>query len=345
MQSMRRLTTASSIFVTIVALLGTMTTAKTALAANANEDSDERRMMAQALLEQGLKAADSDPKSALGALRSSYETQPDFKVLYHVGKVCSRVKDNACAMAAYEQYLREGGTDVPAKRRKEVEKELKTLARSVGSLTIKSSVKNADVKIDGVVVGKTPLAQPVAIATGAHKIVLALDGAVEKSVTVAAGSNESVELEVAEAKKKEEPAPVVVAPPPPPSREETPAPATPAKATSDRGGFPVLPWIVTGALAAGTGVSAYFLMNANDRYSAMRDTYPITRDELERSHDSAKTLLFVTGGLGVATLVSLGVSGYLTLTRGAAPPPDADATKKIGFAVGPGGVSVIGRMP
>jgi hypothetical protein len=335
-----------NILATVSSIIGVMslaTTSASALGATPNDgggggSSDERRMMAQSLLEQGLKSAESDPKGALGALRSSYEVDADYHVLYHVGRVCVRVKDASCALSAYERYLKDGGSDIPTKRRKDVEKEIKTLSRAVGTLTIKSSIKNVDVKIDGVVVGKTPLAQAVTVNPGAHRVVLGLDGGVEKSVQIAAGNSESVDLD-APAPKEE--AAVIAAAAPPPAPMPEPAPLPPP--APRRAGVPVLPWIATAALAGGTIATGFLTMRANDAYNSARDTYPITREELDARHEKAQMLLFITGGLGVATLVSLAVAGYSTLSRGSAPPPNRD--RMIGIAVGPTGISVSGRIP
>jgi hypothetical protein len=183
-------------------------------------------MLAQSLYEQGIKLAETDAKGALKAFRQSYEIQPDFHVLYNIGKVCSKLFDTPCAIKAYEQYLKDGAAEVPAKKKKEVETELKTLAKAAGTtITIKTSVKGADVQIDGASVGKTPLDKPLIVKEGSHKVVLVQGNTpVEKTVKVALGTNENVELEPA---KKEEPVAPAPAPAPPP-----PAPVGEARSTS-----------------------------------------------------------------------------------------------------------------
>src|SRR5690606_14903072 len=139
--------------------------------------------------------ADSDPKGALQAFRLSYEIRPDFHVKYKIARVCLRLGDKDCARAAFEQYLKDGGKEIPTKRRKEVEAELKALGgkttKDGASLAIKSSVEGAYVKVDGVVVGRTPLDKPVPVSAGSHKVVLVVDGnVVEKTVSVATGATE-----------------------------------------------------------------------------------------------------------------------------------------------------------
>jgi hypothetical protein len=82
----------------------------------------------------------------------------------------------------------------------------------------------------------------------------------------------------------------------------------------------------------------------------MRDDYPITKEALDAAHGKGRDLLFLTGALGTATIVSLGVAAYFTIFRGSAPPPDktvgkAASVKALGFAVGPTGITIMGRLP
>ncbi|MBX3205336.1 MAG: PEGA domain-containing protein [Labilithrix sp.] len=327
----------------------------------AGDEFDERRMQAQALYDQGVKLETSDPKAALGALRSSYEIHSNFRVLYNIARVCARLGDKDCATRSFEQYLKDGGAEIPTKRRKEVEAELKALTpRSKTTIMVTSSVRGAFVKIDGSVVGQTPLPAPVPVSAGKHKVVLVADGnVIEKTVHVAAGSSENVVLE---AKKEETPAPApapVPAPAPAPAPEQIGrasgrerararvtcrnggGPPPPARPSDERGGVPVVPWIVAGALATATGVSAVLTASASSDYQALAGRYPVTRDELDAAHGKGRDLLLLTTVLGAVTVVSVGVAGYFTFFRGSAPPRE----KTVGLAVGPTGVTITGRLP
>src|SRR6185295_7221809 len=129
---------------------------------------DARKKEAQALFEMALKQAEAgDNAAALSTFRSAYEKYANYRVQYNIGKVCARMGDTPCAVRALEQYLNEGGAEIPAKRKKEVEGEVKALSRTLSTITVKSTVTGADVVIDEVVVGKTPLATPVPVRGGA----------------------------------------------------------------------------------------------------------------------------------------------------------------------------------
>ncbi len=321
-----------------------------ASAAAAPGDDAVRRKEAQQLFEKGVKLDQSgDSKAALSSFRSAYDRYPSFRVLYNIGKLCARMGDNACAVRAYEKYLRDGGADVPAKRREGVESDVRSLARTLGSLTIRANVIGGDVTVDDEPAGRTPIAEPVTVNAGAHKVVLVVPSdkrTVEQTVKVAAGESATVQLDVP-LEEGTAPAPVVVpvpgavvAPPAEPKTEPPPVAAAPGEPRK----VPVIPWVVTGVLAASTLVTGILASSAYGDYKDKRDAFPVTRSELDDAQGSARTLFIVTGVLGGATLVSAGVASYLTFFTG------PRSRVGIGFgapgvALGAPGFSIAGVIP
>jgi hypothetical protein len=305
-----------------------------------SSNDDERKMQAQSLIDHAQKVVDSDPKGALAALRASYDVQPDYRVLYNVGLVCVRLADTQCATKSFEQYLKEGGAQVPAKRKKEIDAQLKTLLRA-GALSITSAAADAEVRIDGTVVGKTPLAKPVPVGPGNHVVVLVVNGAAtEKTVRIAPGETQKLEIDP----QAEPPPPAAPPPSPPPAAAPSPPPSATTTAPPVREashGVPIIPWVITGALAAGTVTAGILTQRMNDRYSALNDIYPISREELDATYAKTKNLMMLTGALGGATVISLGFALYKTIFHGA-PAPAAD--KGVGVAVGPAGIAIGGRL-
>ncbi|HEY8074111.1 MAG TPA: hypothetical protein VIF62_08380, partial [Labilithrix sp.] len=114
--------------------------------------------------------------------------------------------------------------------------------------------------------------------------------------------------------------------PPPPPRDEPPAKST-----------PIVPWIVTGALAAGTAVTGVLAASSYSSFKQKRDSYPISRDDLDSAQGSARDLFVLSCVLGAATLVSAGIAGWMTLS--------SSGPAKVGVAIGPTGLSVTGRIP
>lgn len=307
---------------------------------------------AQVLYDEGIRQMKAgDTKGALVSLRASYEKLPSFKVLYTIGQACVRISDGACAVRSYEQYLREGGKEIAAKRRKEVESEIRGLSQTLGKLTVKSTAIAADVSIDDVVVGKTPFSEPILVNGGAHKVVLVTKdkGTVEKTVNVLAGETATVHLD-----HKEEPAapPPVAATPSSPAPEERKGaePLPEAPPPDERRPFPTLAWGITGGLAAGTLVSGILAATSYSSYQDKKAEYPITRDDLESSQGTARDFFLLTAVLGTGTLIAAGVSTWLTF--GPPPPVKHEKSRRLGLrelpinvGVGPRGVAVTGVFP
>lgn len=297
------------------------------------DDVDMRRKDAQALFEQGVKLARTgESEAALASFRTAYDRYPSFRVLYNIGQLCGRVGDSACAVRAYQQYLRDGGADVPAKRREAVAADVRSLSRTVGQLRLRSNVSGDEVKIDDVSVGRMPIAEPVAVNAGMHKVVLVHDASnVEQTVKVVSGETASVQLDVSE-----EAAPSAAGQPAGAAGEHA---SLPPRESGGRA-FPVVPWVITGALAAATAVSGVLAAGAYGSYNDKRDAFPITRAELDDAQGSARDLFVLTSVLGATTVISAAVATYLTLSGGR--PSGAPSGTRVGVAAGPGALSVVG---
>jgi hypothetical protein len=139
-------------------------------------------------------------------------------------------------------------------------------------------------------------------------------------------------------------------PPPPPAEPVAPPDAAaepPPVARSEakpaaKSGVPVLPWIIAGTTGAATVVTGILTANASSDYQALQRQYPVDRKSLDDAHGKGRDLLLVTGVLGAATVVFVGVGTYFTFFRGNSPPP---RERTVGVAVGPSGVSITGRLP
>ncbi len=312
--------------------------------ARADEATDAKKKEAQAFFEEGLRLAKAnDARGALTAFREAYARFPSFRVLYNIGQLCARTGDGACAVRSYERYLRDGDKDVPAKRRKEVEAEIRQLSRTLGRVAVTTNVTGAEVFVDDEPVGRTPFSEAVAVSGGSHKVSATADSArAEKTVTIVAGSTVAVDLEL---EKKEAPAPTPVAEKPADTTEKKEDAPAAHEAPSP---FPVVPWAITGGLAAVTVVSGIVAAGAWSDFKTTRETFPITRDELDSAHGTARDLFLLTGALGVATLVSAGVATYFTL-GGKAPDPSKEKKSppvaRLAIVPTAGGIVLTGGLP
>lgn len=298
-------------------------------------DDAAHRKEAQVLFGEGVKQAEKgDTKAALASFRAAYEKYPSFRVLYNIGQLCERMGDPACAVKSYEQYLRDGGADVPAKRRTEVDATIKKLVAQLAMVTVKVSAPGAEVAIDDVPQGRSPIAEPVPMNAGPHKVTATLgDKSAKKEVVANAGEPQTVELEL----PKDEPAPIVVAPPPVPKDPPRQEPVKRDAGRTEPSKFPVVPWVVTGGLAVVTIVTGVITASKYSTYQDKKDAFPVTRSELDDAQGSARTMFVVTSIFGAATVVSAGIATYLTLS------PKRASSPRVGLA--PGGIVFGGTLP
>lgn len=83
---------------------------------------------AKAHYESGLRHYErGEYPEALSAMESAYDAGPNYRILYNIGIIRLEEGDTAGAIEALEQFLKQGGSDVPAPRRLEVERKLATL--------------------------------------------------------------------------------------------------------------------------------------------------------------------------------------------------------------------------
>src|SRR5262249_2683195 len=151
-----------------------------------------------------------------------------------------------------------------------------------------SVADGADITLDEVAVGTSPLAKPLVVNPGHHKIGATKGGrsAESRVVSVAGADHAKVELTIEEAAPPAPPpvaAPVETPAPPPPA---APAPIeTPAPPAAETRGTPTgiwLGWAATGALATGAVVSGILALNANSDLTHAKNDGPAPGSELDR---------------------------------------------------------------
>ncbi|MCS6901002.1 MAG: PEGA domain-containing protein [Polyangiaceae bacterium] len=286
--------------------------AGSASAAPAGPISDGNRKEAAERFKRGVQLqADGNLDAAVLEFERAYELAPAYQVLFNIAVVYRDKNDRASALRAFERFLAEGGAKIDAKRRKEVEGEIAKLRDVVATLIIKSSVDGADVILDDIPLGKTPIKQPILVNVGRHKIEASKEGYKNDSqlFAVAGRDERTITLNLKEIKVEPPPPPTTAPPPPPPPPPNAP-PAPPPGCTHTRGqkgrrdrqGH---------ARALGGGLGSFFGLSARSAWKDAKDlgcgegTCP-TRDAQDKS-ESAKNnanLSTLGFGLGSTTLVA-----------------------------------------
>jgi hypothetical protein len=315
-----------------IALALCIATAVSTASAQDKGDADRRFQKGVELYKQG------DLAAALVEFKKAYEIAPNFRVLYNIAQLYGQVYDHANAIRTYQQYLKEGGDQVPAKRRAEVQAELRKLMVGVAKLNVSGDAPGAEVAVDDAIVGTLPLGEPVLVNAGKHTIMVTRSGqpAVSKVVTVKGGESVGVGFELGGTPAPE---PVKATPAAVPMKPAEPAPVSDRKSPEPEPSARGVPWVgwgITAALGVGTIVTTIVAQSSVSDYEDKKNTFGVTKQDLTDSQDKARLWVYMATGLGVATAVAGSLSLYLTLS--------ASPAKRTSLVVGPQTIGVRGAF-
>lgn len=155
----------------------------------------------------GDKAArGKDWQGALKAYETANQSSPSADALEGVANAHYQLKNDGQAYAAYTDWLAKYGDKAPAAKKTQAQARLKELEGRTGPLTIDVNEKDAIVTVDDMNVGKSPLAAPVRLAPGPHRVRVTKEGFItfDGAPVVVAGapSSVTVKLEAAATKGK-----------------------------------------------------------------------------------------------------------------------------------------------
>lgn len=270
---------------------------------------------------------------ALAEFRRAYAIAPNYRILYNIGQLCFLLQDYPCAYESLGRYLGEGGNEVAPTRREEVQRDINRLQGRVARLRIVADKAGAEVVIDNVMVGKTPLADPVLVAAGRPQIRVSLAGYAPFTRVIEVAGMESSTVDV----------------------ELLPLGASPAlasRSSADLAGVadavavtkasaptPVVPWVVTGVLAVAAGTAGGLALWSSHDLKKDRQQFPTEADSLQSKSNRTKALALGADILAGATAVSAGIATYLTFRS--APPASAE---RVSLRIAPGGLVLQGAF-
>jgi hypothetical protein len=235
--------------------------------------------------------SEDDFRAALIEFTRANELAPNWAVLYNIGQSYYQLRDYPNALGTLEKYLGQGNTSIPGDRRTQVETEIVELRGRVAHITITSNAEGAEIAVDDVVLGKTPLSSPQLVGAGRHTFRATKPGTppVTKVVDIAGGDNLTVALSFVEAPRTIVPVVVV--------RRRS---YTPAIASLAVGGAGIITGTVFGILAI-TDKSSL-------KGECQGTTCPITAQgdiSAFNRNGAISTVGFAVGGAGLATAVVL----------------------------------------
>jgi hypothetical protein len=283
-------------------------------------------------------------EGAMAEFSKAYQISPSYLVLYNIAQTQYALHDFVGSYKSLMQYMAEGGSEIPSDRRAQVDEMTVKLVGRIAHLQISTNVTGADIRIDDVSVGSTPLPGPISVNVGTRKVSASKAGSPEVVRVLTVAGRESVKVEL----RMDAP---IVADGAAPIAPKSLSPSTPAlietraQATPGRAGL-IVSLSTTAAFAIGTGVFGYLALHAQKDLEDQVNAYPNTRANIEDARTKSKHYGYLTDAFGAATLVSGGAAVYFALSRGGDSPKPKSRKSGVFVAVIPtvGGMVVEGSF-
>ncbi|MBI2892269.1 MAG: PEGA domain-containing protein [Deltaproteobacteria bacterium] len=284
-------------------------------------------------------------QQALDAFQESIAAKPTQVAMLNAGRCLESLHRPREALAIYERFLANFGSEATAQRRALAEARITELRAAMGGVRIVVNRAGADVSVDGESLGRSPIAEAVMLPAGRHAVEARLAGVpvATAAVTVRAGENTEVTLTLQAPASEAAHQPEPDSPPVGPdgdsrgSDRPDPDPFPPPGPEVDRTGLaPMWFWGAAGLAAAGavaTGVLGALVIVKNDEYES---SSPRTVEDREAGKD---LVLMTDVALGVTLAAAVGAVILFTQTdfgAGAGSSEERATTPRFGLSVGSG---------
>lgn len=265
----------------------------------AQKEAEQRFGRARQLYEEG------DYQLALVEFQRAYDLAPNYRVLFNIAQVNIQLQNYAAARTVLEKYLEDGGAEITGARRSQAEADLQMLKGRTAYLRITTNPP-ADIFIDEKPMGSTPLAAPLLLNGGQHKVVISKRGYLSSTKFVVLAGGDS----------KEEVFNLVVEP----TQEVGPKLTTVSRKNYTPA---VIAWSATGAFAISAAIFGGLYINKqselDDLSDPQKNVTPTARDDAQ---SNALRLAIVADVLGLVAVGGAAIATYLTLK----PPQRAEIT-------------------
>ena len=280
----------------------------------------------------GLKLyAEGEFRLAVIEFERTYQITNDYRVLYNIGQVRIQLGNYAKAIGFLNEYLKLGADKISEERKKAVEADLEMLASRTGKVRIAANVAGADILVDDLVVGQSPMTEDVLLDAGEHKITARKSGYDARAQQVTLAGRDATQISIKLEKIPDGGSKFIVV-----KEESDPT-------------WMIAAWSATGVLAVGAGVTGGLGIKAANDLEDMRDEEGASNAERESASDRARTLLLAADVMGAAAVVTGGVALYLTLSAPSSDskegPPKAKPTPvKTSLVLGPNRIAIRGEF-
>jgi hypothetical protein len=239
---------------------------------------------------------------ALAEFERAYQLIPNYRVLYNIGQLYLQMGRYADARTTLTKYLQEGGQNLGEDRVRAVQADLQLLGKRTAMIRVQSNVAGAEVSVDDVIVGDTPLADPLLVNAGVHRVRIAKAGYGSRTerVTMLGAQDKTLVIDLQQVESTSRT--IVV-------RERTREPGA--------SGLMIASWVTTGVLAAGaitTGVMGASEASELDRLRKSEGDLSL-REDLRQTRNRARTLLVASDIFSGAALIAGGASVWLSVKK------------------------------
>jgi tetratricopeptide (TPR) repeat protein len=274
--------------------------------------------------------------AALAEFKRAYEIAPNYRILFNLAQVQVERHDSVAALALFGQYLQQGGAEIDAERRTQVERDMQSLRGRVADLTVESNVSGAQLSIDGVESGTLPLAGPVQVNSGVRQVTLTKPGylSASRSLTIAGAQPIKLALTLQPLDGSA------------PGKAAALAPATGAPKTADKSpGLSTPFWvsaIATGVFAGTATTFGLITLNRNQKLDDELNRYPTNPAAVDDARESVKTSALLTDVFIGASVVGAAATVYFALTSSSSSEaPAAKAARRDRLQLGASGSSLV----
>jgi hypothetical protein len=213
-----------------------------------------------------------------------------------------------------------------------VDKDLEMLERRTAFLDLTVNVEGAEVLVDDIPVGKTPLGPALLVDAGVHRIVIRRSGYQQRNqqVTLAGGDRQAISLTLE--KQMESKNTIVV-------RD---------RVVEDDSTLMIAGWVATGALAAGAIVTGLMGAGEAQELKDLKASDPRDYDDFSGRLDSAKSnasslflasdvfsgAALIVGGLSLWVTLSPADTGHEVVSPEKPSPPEPTRPLQVGYQEG-----------
>jgi hypothetical protein len=272
---------------------------------------------------------EQDWRAALIEFERAYSVRERYEVLYNIAQCRYQLQNYAGALTAFETYLTRGGTQIPPEQRERVQATIDDLRGRVARVLVVTDVSEAEITVDDVVVGTTPLSSPLVLSEGRRKITAKKVGHTSAFRYVDIAGKDSIEVKL------------LLGP-------GTPPEAAHAAVRRPEGGRSVAPVIAAASLAAvGIGVGTFFGITAMgdksnlDLVCTNRACPPAAESQIStlRRNAVVSTVGFSVGVFGLGAGIA-----YLLFAPGRGSPGATPESGGVHPLLGPGVAGAVGSF-